>query len=120
MDQDMAVGLFADENAVEKHLTKQYNKSAKSKERSRSNNGVAQSLSDLRLAFNQNLARVYNNATQDKGISECHKIMKENSEDRGVVRLVIGALTDKQVIKGHEKNANAMGFHASMFGFLGK
>jgi len=36
---------------------------------------TSKSLNHLRITFNQNLARLYNPATQEKGYLECKKLM---------------------------------------------
>jgi hypothetical protein len=36
---------------------------------------TSKSLNNLRITFNQNLARLYNPATQEKGYLECKKLM---------------------------------------------
>lgn len=43
--------------------------------------------------------------------------MRENFDDRQLVRIVIGALTDKAVLKTNT-NVTGMAFHAAMFGEL--
>jgi len=92
---------------------------AKKKDRSKSRKSVEKSFSDIRIAFNQNLSRIYNPSTFEKAVRECHRLIRENNNDRQMVRVVIGALTDKDVTK-NATNMTAMGFHASMFGFLAK
>lgn len=81
------------------------------------------SLNDMRIAFNLNLARLYNSATQQKGMIECKKLMAEYSSEgqvRQMVRIVLGALTDKSLVTSASNSANYMslGLHASLFGEL--
>lgn len=76
-------------------------------------------MNEVRIAFNLNLARIYQPAAQQKGFQECHNLIKEHADDEQMVRVVIGALTDKSFVGVKEKgNDQAKGFHASMFGTL--
>jgi hypothetical protein len=65
------------------------------------------------------LARVYKPASQKKGVDQCHKMIEESSDDRQLLRVFMGALTDKTLLTGQPKSM-AIAFHASMFGFLAK
>lgn len=53
-----------------------------------------------------------------KGVTECHRLMQENSHDRKSVRVFIGSLTDKSIVASHSTNVTSMAFHAAMFGYL--
>jgi hypothetical protein len=55
-----------------------------------------------------------------KGVTECHKLMQEHSEERKFVRMFIGSLTDKSIGVAASANANvtSLAMHAAMFGFL--
>ena len=55
-------------------------------------------------------------------MTDCHRIIREGDDDRAIVRIVIGALTDKSILGKPEagKNYTAMGIHAAMFGYLAK
>jgi hypothetical protein len=54
----------------------------------------------------------------ETGVVECHRLIRNNSEDRKMVRIAIGALTDKTLLAQAGSNFLAMGFHAAMFGYL--
>jgi hypothetical protein len=56
----------------------------------------------------------------EAGVKECHKLIRDNSEDRQMVRIVIAALTDKTVLAQGSGNFTATGFHAAMFGYLAR
>lgn len=77
-------------------------------------------LSDVGIAFNQQLARIYNPSTQTPAVEECIRLINENSSNRQMVRIVIGALTDKDLTNSKTSYSanNALGFHASLFGRL--
>jgi hypothetical protein len=47
----------------------------------RSTRKASKSESNLRITFNQNLARLYNASTQEKGYVECKKLMQEYQDD---------------------------------------
>jgi hypothetical protein len=53
-----------------------------------------------------------------KGVTECHRLMQENSNDRRCVRLFIGSLTDRSIVASQSTNVTSMAFHAAMFGYL--
>lgn len=56
--------------------------------------------SDLRVQFNLSLARVYKPASQQRGVTECHKSIKDNCDDRQSLRVFISALCDKSLLVG--------------------
>lgn len=64
------------------------------------------------------MAKVYQAATHMKGVSECHRLMTENCDDRQFVRIFIGSLTDKSIVVTKSTNVTSMAFHAAMFGYL--
>jgi hypothetical protein len=53
-----------------------------------------------------------------KGVTECHRLMTENSDDRQYVRIFIGSLTDKSIMANNATNVTSMALHAAMFGYL--
>jgi hypothetical protein len=53
---------------------------------------------ELRVNFNEHLTRLYNRSTMETGMKGCHEMIKENCEDRAMVRIVIGALTDPRIV----------------------
>lgn len=77
-----------------------------------------QQLIQLQNTFNENLAKVYQAATHMKGVTECHRLMTENSDDRQYVRIFIGSLTDKSIMANNATNVTSMALHAAMFGYL--
>ncbi len=56
----------------------------------------------------------------EAGVTTCHQVIRENSEDRQALKIIISALTDKVIFVDpiSEKNTTAIGIHAAMFGFL--
>jgi len=76
-------------------------------------------INKIRVDFNLALARVYKPASQKKGVDQCNKMIEESSDDRQVLRVFMGALTDKTLLAG-KPSSMAVAFHASMFGFLAK
>jgi len=55
-------------------------------------------------------------------VLDCHKIIREQSEEPKLVRLVMGSLTDRNLLTKlyAGKNYTAMGYHAAMFGYLAR
>jgi hypothetical protein len=68
------------------------------------------------------LVKLYDPSTMDRGVLDCHRMIREHQDDPQLVRIVIGALTDKGIMKGlyTGQNYTAMGYHAAMFGYLAR
>ena len=52
-------------------------------------------IEEVRIEFNANLAKLYKPATQQKGLTACHSLIAEHKNEPKMVRVAIGALTDK-------------------------
>lgn len=53
-----------------------------------------------------------------KGVTECHRLMIANCDERKYVRLFIGSLMDRSIVAVQSNNVTSMAFHAAMFGYL--
>ena len=80
----------------------------------------AQVEADYRVQFNAALAKVYRPGSMETGVIECHGMINNNAGDAKMLRIMIGALTDKSILSHSTefRNYTAMGFHAAMFGYL--
>jgi hypothetical protein len=68
------------------------------------------------------LVKLYEPTTMDRGVLDCHRLIREHVDDPQLVRIVMGALTDKTILTQlyTGKNYTAMGYHAAMFGYLAR
>lgn len=50
------------------------------------------SATDFRNRFLASLAKIYDNATQKDGVIRCHNMIKENSDNPAMLRVILAAL----------------------------